>query len=102
MEEGVEIVINHRQTTGITMCAYYNFSMLVTAYCNKTICNNSPYILCRMGEYEPFWSTDGCTVQKSSPEQTVCYCTHLTHFAVLSDSIQSITQVTAHVQFIVQ
>ncbi|XP_065910728.1 serine-rich adhesin for platelets-like [Dysidea avara] len=72
MEEGIEIVINHRPTTGNTMCAYYNFS--------------------KMEEYEPFWSTDGCIVQRSSPEQTVCTCTHLTHFVVLSDSRQSITQ----------
>jgi len=59
------------------------------------------YTLYRVEEYEPFWSTDGCAVQKSSPEQTVCICTHLTHFAVLSESTQSITQVTAHIQFII-
>ncbi|XP_065882715.1 adhesion G protein-coupled receptor L3-like [Dysidea avara] len=73
MHEGVEIVINHHKlTTGSTMCVFYNFSITE--------------------EYEPFWSTDGCTVKRSSPEQTVCTCTHLTHFAILADIRQFITQ----------
>ncbi|WAR06927.1 AGRL3-like protein [Mya arenaria] len=29
------------------------------------------------------WSTDGCSVEFSSQNQTVCKCTHLTNFAVL-------------------
>ena len=37
-------------------------------------------------EYEPFWSTDGCTVEKTNRDQTVCRCNHLTHFAVLANT----------------
>ena len=29
------------------------------------------------------WSTDGCEINSSTPESTVCHCDHLTNFAIL-------------------
>jgi len=44
-------------------------------------------------EYEPFWSTAGCTVVGQTAEQTECVCNHLTHFGILFDATGESSQV---------
>jgi len=49
--------------------------------------------VCSTREYEPFWSTEGCTVVGRTAEQTECVCNHLTHFGILFDTTGESSQV---------
>ena len=74
--------------TQVYVCIAHSLYQSYLQYCNMSF----------VFFYRSVWSRDGCTVNSSTPEVTVCECNHLTHFAVMLSPKDSVS--VLHVYFL--